>query len=139
MSVMNLTESQVHRLHQQPNHFSTVVRDLADKVHDTWAVVFRGELLPGRFAEREEAVGHLDQMENAVGKLKAADHALETFERTEKHLIANNVNLAETKLRLGAALQIDAAKERFADNQAANALLARENRSPFNLPHEKQL
>jgi predicted dehydrogenase len=79
------------------------------------------------------------EIKDRLGKLKAADHALETFERTEKHLIANNVNLAETKLRLGAALQIDAAKERFADNQAANALLARENRSPFNLPHEKQL
>ena len=69
-----------------------------------------------------------------LGTLKAADHALETFERTEQHLAANGVNLAETKMTLGAALQIDAAKERFARNDAANALLAREYRSPFVLP-----
>ena len=44
----------------------------------------------------------------------------------------------ETKLNLGAWLRIDSAKERFAKNAAADALLQREYRSPSVLATEAQ-
>jgi hypothetical protein len=62
---------------------------------------------------------------------------LETFERTRKHLLENNVDLEKSKLTLGPLLRLDSDKEKFADNPVADALLTREYRKPFVLPLEK--
>jgi hypothetical protein len=69
-----------------------------------------------------------------LARLKAGPDALETFERTQRHLADNQVDLQETPLTLGAGLKLDSNDERFAGHSAANALLAREYRSPFSLP-----
>jgi predicted dehydrogenase len=63
----------------------------------------------------------------------------ETLTRMVEHLRENDVDLAKTPLTLGAPLKIDAAHERFVDNPAADALLAREYRQPFVVPEEKHL
>ena len=74
-----------------------------------------------------------------LGQLPAADHALETFERTQRHLAVNSVNITDTKLRLGEFLEVETGKERFARSERANAMLAREYRAPFVLPSEASL
>ncbi|MDO8543825.1 MAG: Gfo/Idh/MocA family oxidoreductase [Opitutaceae bacterium] len=79
------------------------------------------------------------EIKQQLGKLRSATHALETFERTEKHLATNRVNAAENQLTLGAPLQVEPKEERFVSNRAANELLAREYRSPFVLPSLKQI
>lgn len=47
---------------QENQPLSMVVRDRADKVGSTHAVVWRGELLPVRFPNHGEAMTHLQQM-----------------------------------------------------------------------------
>ena len=79
------------------------------------------------------------EIKQQLSQLKAASDALETFERTEKHLASNDVNVAENQLTLGALLQLELKEERFAGNRPANELLAREYRSPFVLPALKQI
>ncbi len=64
---------------------------------------------------------------------------METFERVERHLADNGVDASQSKLTLGAALDLQLGKERFVKNAAADALLAREYRAPFLLPTESQI
>jgi predicted dehydrogenase len=71
--------------------------------------------------------------------LKLKPDVLDTFERTERHLAAHAVDLARTPMTLGAALELDAKRERFAGNSAADSLLGREYRAPFTLPTERQI
>ena len=79
------------------------------------------------------------EVETQLGKLKVHDHVLETFERTRKHLLENNVDLEKSKLTLGPLLRLDSDKEKFADNPVADALLTREYRKPFVLPTSKEV
>ena len=60
--------------------------------------------------------------------------SVETFERMTQHLKDNNINLMETDYRVGPTLKLDAGKERFVGNKAANAMLTREYRKPFAVP-----
>ena len=83
---------------------------------------------PARAAEVKERLAHL--------KLKP--EVMETFERTERHLADNSVDLAKAKMMLGASLEIDASRERFVKNPDADSLLGREYRAPFTLPGERE-
>ncbi len=71
----------------------------------------------------------------AVKKALEGDQtALDIYERYQKHLAANGVNLRDTRSSLGTWLEIDPVKERFtggANVERANALLRREYREPF--------
>ena len=69
-----------------------------------------------------------------LGGLKVSDNVLETFERTRKHLADNEVDLAATKLTMGAWLTIDQKTERFTNNDKANTMLTREYRAPYVVP-----
>ena len=73
-------------------------------------------------------------VEKQLAQLKVHDDVRETFERTRRHLVANNVELEKSRLTLGPLLRLDADKERFADNAKANAFLTREYRKPFVVP-----
>jgi hypothetical protein len=66
--------------------------------------------------------------------LKVSDKVLETFDRTRKHLVDNNVDLATSKLTMGAWLTIDPKTERFTNNDKANAMLTRAYRAPYVVP-----
>jgi len=79
------------------------------------------------------------EVEKQLGQLKVHDDVLETFERTRKHLLENNVDLGKSKLTLGPLLRLDSEKEQFADNPVADALLTREYRKPFVLPTAKEV
>jgi len=79
------------------------------------------------------------EIQKQLAQLKVHDDVLETFERTRKHLVENNVDLDKSKLTLGSLLRLDSDKERFVDNSMANALLTREYRKPFVVPAEKEV
>jgi hypothetical protein len=88
----------------------------------------------GNISYRLGRAATVDEIHAAITKVTAHDDVQDTFERTVKHLEANGVDLAKTPFALGAALGIDDAAERFADNEKANALLTREYRNPFVVP-----
>jgi predicted dehydrogenase len=60
--------------------------------------------------------------------------AAEAFGRMEEHLRAFRLPADDMKYRLGRKLTIDAKKESFVDDRAADALLMREYRKPFVVP-----
>ncbi len=91
------------------------------------------------------AICHVANVSHRVGadsnpneiaeQLKGNDHAMETFERFKEHMAANEVDLAQFKPTLGAALQIDREKEVFTgpNADAANKHLSRDYREEFGL------
>ena len=79
------------------------------------------------------------EIKERLTQLKLKPEALETFQRTEKHLAEQGIDLSSTRMTLGAALQLAPKKERFVNNTAADTLLGREYRAPFTLPTESQL
>src|SRR5437879_6204332 len=79
------------------------------------------------------------EIEKELGRLKVHDDVLETFERTRKHLVENNLNLVESRLTLGSLLRLDSRKEKFINNPIADTFLTREYRKPFAVPGEKEV
>jgi predicted dehydrogenase len=79
------------------------------------------------------------EIQKQLAQLKVHDDVLETFERTRKHLVENNVDLDKSKLTLGPLLRLDSDKEKFLDNSMANAFLTRDYRKPFVVPAEKEV
>jgi predicted dehydrogenase len=79
------------------------------------------------------------EIQKQLAQLKVHDDVRETFERTRKHLVENNVDLDKSKLTLGPLLRLDSDKERFLDNSMANAFLTRDYRKPFVVPAEKEV
>ena len=78
-------------------------------------------------------------IERELGQLKVHDDVAATFARTRRHLADNDVSVEKSPLTLGQLLRVDPGQERFVNNPAANALLAREYRKPFVLPTEKEI
>jgi len=69
-------------------------------------------------------------------ELKLREEALLTFDRFQRHLADNGVDLAGTRIRLGASLAIDPEKETFHStmSEQANPMLTREYRKGFEVP-----
>lgn len=89
------------------------------------------------------ALCHLGNISYRLGKLEATDgktldnkDAAETLERMTQHLKERNINLLETKVRVGPKLTIDAKTETFVGNKDADVLLRREYRKPFEVPEK---
>jgi len=79
------------------------------------------------------------EIRSELGKLKVHENVLETLDRTVQHLRDDKVDLEQTKLTLGALLQIEPDREAFVGNREANALLTREYRKPFEVPSEREV
>ncbi len=79
------------------------------------------------------------EIKEQLTQLKPQDEIQDTFERTQKHLLENGVDLEKTKLTLGAFLRLDPDKEQFLNNPAADALLTRQYRAPFIVPSEREI
>ena len=79
------------------------------------------------------------EVREQLGKLKVHENVQETLDRTLAHLKDNKVDVEQTKLTLGVVLTPDGDRERFVDNDAANALLTREYRKPFVVPTEAEV
>jgi predicted dehydrogenase len=130
---------------ESENHFANFLKAVRSRKHSD----LRADIEEGH---QSAALCHVGNISYRLGKpvsaaavrerltqLKLKPEALETFERTEKHLVANGVDLANTPMSLGAVLKIESARERFVKNAAADGLLGREYRAPFALPAESQL
>jgi hypothetical protein len=76
----------------------------------------------------------IEQLGEALGKVKSLDDNGATLERTVQHLKRNGVDLAKYSLSLGPQLQFDPKKETFVNSADANALLTREYRDGFVCP-----
>jgi hypothetical protein len=79
------------------------------------------------------------EIQKSLSELKVHDTVLETFERTRRHLVENNVDLDKSKLTLGPLLQLDSDKEKFVHNPKADAQLTRGYRKPFFMPAEREV
>jgi len=79
-------------------------------------------------------LGKHESPDNIRDAFKADKAAMETFERMQQHLAANDVNISMDELSLGAPLQMDVKKQRFTNNEKANALLTRKYRAPYVVP-----
>jgi hypothetical protein len=92
------------------------------------------------------ALCHLGNVSHRLGKaqpeaaltasIKADAKLTEAYGRMIEHLAANKVDLSKTPLTQGVPLQVDAKNERFVGSNAAaaNAMLKREYRKPFEVP-----
>ena len=81
----------------------------------------------------------VNEIQKHLGDIQTHDDVQETLERTRHYLADAGVDLDKTKLTLGQHLRVDADKEAFLDNDAANSLLAREYRAPFVLPKVSEI
>jgi predicted dehydrogenase len=79
-------------------------------------------------------LGRTASPEEVRDTLKAQPLAAEAVDRMEKHLLANEIDLKATPVRLGVPLTMDAKTERFTGNEEANARLTRAYREPFVVP-----
>ncbi len=80
-----------------------------------------------------------EELRRELGKLKVHDNALETLDRTERHLRENNIDLDKTRLTLGLPLQVDPDHEDLLSPPQANALLTRQYRNPFVVPNASEI
>lgn len=93
----------------------------------------------GNISWRLGKVASPAEIREALGQIKVQEKLLETYERTDKHLRENSVDLEKTKLVLGPQLRLVADQEAFVNNPQADALLAREYRKPFVVPSESEI
>ena len=130
---------------QGENHFANFLKAVRSRNQaDLNAEILEGHQSSalchiGNISWRLGQPASLAEARAALDKLKARDHALETFERTVRHLQENQVDLDKTQLTLGPLLQLAADQEAFVDCPPANALLTREYRRPFVVPVESAL
>jgi hypothetical protein len=112
-------------------------------------VDLNAEILDGHLSS---ALCHLSNIPYQLGDVVTAEEALErlsalktndntkdTFERTKQHLAENNINLAETKIKLGPWLKFDPKEEKYIDNSQADAYLTRPYRAPYIVPAAGQV
>jgi predicted dehydrogenase len=81
-------------------------------------------------------LGTLKQPTEIKEALQSNKTLAESFDRMAGHLDANGVDIAKDNLRLGVPLKFDFVKERFVENEPANALLSRNYRKPFVVPDQ---
>src|SRR5690606_29717176 len=60
-------------------------------------------------------------IEKALAGMKVNENVVETFQEIRAHLAENGVDIEKTPLTLGPWIAIDAEKEKFVDNAAADA------------------
>jgi predicted dehydrogenase len=125
---------------QSVNHF----RNFLDCVKSRKREDQKAEILEGHQSTALCHIGNIsfrlgrtaspDEIRSELAKLNVHEDVLATLDRTLAHLKENAVDLTKTPLTLGAYLRIDEGRESFAGNPAANQLLSREYRKPFEVP-----
>jgi predicted dehydrogenase len=121
------------------DHFANFIQAVRSrKVADLHADIAEGDV--------SAALVHTGNISHRLGKAlppeairdatKADADLAESLGRMEAHLGANQVDLHQTPLVLGAVLKLDPKTRRFTNNPGANALLTREYRAPFVVPEQ---
>ncbi|HNT35763.1 MAG TPA: Gfo/Idh/MocA family oxidoreductase [bacterium] len=122
---------------QHATNFIKAVR--SRKTEDQVADILEGHLSSAlcHMANISQQLGSRASSDEIQEKIRSDRHALETLERFQSHLEANEIDLAKTPVVLGPWLAMDAEKERFVncpDADAANKLVSRKYRKPYIIP-----
>jgi len=109
------------------------------KVEDLNAWILKGHISSSlcHQAGISHRLGSLGRPEEIREAIEGNKDSLETFERFQTHLAANEIDLTKTPAVLGPWLKMDVEKERFVDTEErgkANKLLTRRYRKPFVVP-----
>jgi hypothetical protein len=119
------------------DHFGNFIKAVRSrKKEDLHADIAEGHL--------SSALCHLGNISYRLGKLEGVDgktlgdkEGADAVERMVAHLKDNGVSLTETPCRVGPKLTIDPATEKFVGaGAAADAMLRREYRKPFEVPEK---
>jgi hypothetical protein len=119
------------------NHFANFIKAVRSrKVSDLNADILEGHLSSamchlGNISHRLGQEAEPDEIESA---LKSSAAAMETWERFQDHLAANEICLIMDKATLGVPLTLDPKTERFVGNDRANEMLTRKYRKGFEVP-----
>ena len=130
---------------QAENHLANFL----NVVHSRQREDLKAEILEGHQSTALCHIGNISwrlgrtaspaEIRSELGQLKVQDDVAATFDRTLRHLGDNSVDPAQTRLTIGPVLALDAEREAFAGDPAANALLSRECRQPFVVPSESEI
>lgn len=118
------------------DHFAAFIRAVKSRQQsDLAAPVLEGHLSSAlcHLGNNSYQLGRETSFSDAEREWSKSRNGTEAFGRMKEHLEKNGVALANTKLKLGRLLELDAAKEQFKD-KAALPLLTREYRKGFTLP-----
>ncbi len=127
------------------NHFANFLHAVRSRQHTDLAA----DILEGH---QSSALCHIANISYRLGKtappadiakhlgsIKVHEDVQETFERTRHSMNDAGVDLEKSKLTLGQHLRVDGDKEKFINNDQADALLARQYRAPFVVPGENEV
>ncbi len=114
------------------------------KVSDLNADILKGHISSAlsHMGNISYRIGQLSSPEEIREVIKAEPQATETFERFQKHLFVNRIDLSKTRAVLGPWLEMDSQKEKFVGGgkfgttRWANELLTRDYREPFVVPEK---
>lgn len=130
---------EVRRFEGAEDHFKNFINACRSRrVDDLHADILEGHLSSalchtGNISHR---IGKKETPEVILEQIKGDALGVESFERMKEHLAKNEVDLKKDMLTLGPVLKMDGKTERFADNEAANAMLKDKYREPFVVPEE---
>ena len=120
------------------DHFANFV----DAVRSRRSEDLTADIREGHLSSAMCHMGNVSHQMGQPASLKEAEEAVsgqpeaaEALGRMGRHLEANGVDLGQTPLTLGPALELDPETERFADD-AAQVLAARAYREPYVVPQE---
>jgi len=124
------------------DNFLTAVR--SRKAEDLNAEILQGHLSSalchvGNVSHRLGSPASPKQILDQIARRAIHDDFAATFDRNRRHLAENGVDVDDTRLTLGPWLQFDGEAETFVDHPSADALLTRDDRSPFVIPTEGEL
>ena len=119
------------------DHFANFIKAVRSrKTSDLNAPIIEGHLSAGLCHQGNIAyrIGKKASPDEIRDQVKSNQVVSEAFGRMCEHLAANGVDLAKTPATISAWLKFDPKKERFVDNDAANALVKDNYRAPFVVP-----
>lgn len=140
--VFDKAGNQVRKFSGEADHYDNFVKAVRSrKKEDLNADILEGHLSSalchlGNISYRLGEQVSVGEVQKRLESQKARDESLETFERVQAHLKANNVDLAAARMQFGIPLTIDPKAETFQGPMAqmANPLLTREYRKGFEVP-----
>jgi hypothetical protein len=122
------------------DHYANFIRAVRSRKHtDLNADVLEGHLSSalchtGNIAYRLGGQMTAADAKAELAKVASKDDLGKTFERFDRHLADNKVDLATTPIQFGPPFAFDPATETFTGNDKANAMLTRDYRAPYIVP-----
>jgi hypothetical protein len=135
--IMDKDGKDIKKFTGSTSHFANFI----DAVRSRKPSDLHAEILEGHLSS---ALCHTGNISYRLGKTQSPEEIrdavksnqvlAEALGRMEQHLAANNADLKQTPVTLGAVLKMDPKSERFIGNAQADQLLTREYRAPFVVP-----